>query len=71
MTLLISGVASDQWLPDAELEKWSAPKLETYAEPVQEKQAFQPWEPLSHNTQMGSDFRQCPPFISLRINQTV
>ena len=37
MILLISGVASDQWLPDAELEKRSAPKLETYAEPVQEK----------------------------------
>ena len=37
---LISGVASDQWLPDAELEKWSAPKLETYAEPVQEKSSI-------------------------------
>ena len=37
MIRLISGGASDQWLPDAELEKRSAPKLETYAEPVQEK----------------------------------
>ena len=37
----------------------------------QKKQAFQPWEPLSHNTQMGSDFRHFVPSKSLRISKSV